>query len=95
MTTYSVQFGQMQQANEGLNQVHANLGQMVSDLNDEINKYSVNFQGNTRDMFFNAQKNYNDAHNELTNSLAQANAALAEIHQNYTLAENRGTQIWS
>jgi WXG100 family type VII secretion target len=95
MTTYSVQFGAMQDANAGLTDVHNKLTNMVEDLNQQVNNGLVNFQGSTREQFFQVHQQYNQNHAALTDALHQANNALGNIHDTYLNAENRGTQMWS
>lgn len=95
MVTYSVEFGQMQESIEQLSQVFQRLTQIGEDLQARVKAGTVEFQGNTKDNFDDAQKNYMSAHAELTTALQNANKALDEVHHAYTLAESKGSGLWA
>lgn len=94
MSTYSVQFGPMQEAYDGLQAVHSRLTEMVNDLNNQVSSGTVDFQGDTREQFLQVHREYNQNHDELTNALRNANTSLAQIQTAYTGAETRGSQLW-
>jgi WXG100 family type VII secretion target len=95
MSTYSVQFGTMQEAASGLKAVYDKLSAIGTDLEQMVQQGTVEFQGNTKDDFMVAQAKYEQAHQELAMSLNNAVGVLEGIHENYGDAERRGTQLWA
>jgi uncharacterized protein YukE len=95
MTTYSVQFPQMQDANDGLQNVYQSLTKIGEDLHTQVNAATANMQGDTKDLFIQAHQAYTKAHEELTLRLNRATGILAQIQEHYMLGERNGARLWS
>jgi len=95
MSTYSVQFGTMQEASQGLQAVYQRLTQIGEDLQQQVQAGTVEFEGNTKNDFMTAQQKYEQAHGQLSQSLSAATDVLNHIDESYNTAENRGSQLWS
>jgi uncharacterized protein YukE len=95
MSTYSVQFGTMQEAAQGLQAVYQRLTQIGEDLQQQVQAGTIEFEGNTKNDFMMAQQKYEQAHGQLSQSLSAATDLLNNIDESYSTAENRGARLWS
>ena len=91
---FDVTFGVMEDVRNGLNQVYGQLGQIGENLDNQVKAGTIQFVGDTKEAFALAHQRYDQAYQQLSQSLNEANTALTDVEESYQLGEKKASSLY-